>query len=122
MADLRTLFTHFQHFVDLLLVFHYAKAHFRVVDREHTFRCHSILVERHWNRAQGLRCQHGGVQTGSVRTNHHHMLATLQTRLVKAASHMRHHLQHGRPLHALPNAVFFFTHGTRMRALCSMGR
>ncbi len=34
MADLRTLFTHFQHFVDLLLVFHYAKAHFRVVDRE----------------------------------------------------------------------------------------
>jgi hypothetical protein len=50
------------------------------------------------------------------------MFTALQTCLVKAASHMRHHLQHGGPIHALPNAVFFFTHGTGMGALRSMGR
>ena len=122
MADLRTLLAHFQHFVDLLLVFHHAKAHFSVIDRKYTFTCHSVLVKRNRNCAQGLRSQHGGVQTGTVRTNHDHMFAALQTRLMEATGHMRHHLQHGRPVHALPNAVFFFTHGARAWALGCVGR
>ena len=122
MADLRTLLAHFQHFVDLLLVFHHAKTHVSIVDRKYTFPCHGILVQRNRNGAQGLRSQHGGVQARAVRTDHDQMFTALQACLMQTARHVCDHLQHGRPVHALPNAVFFFTHGARAWALGCVGR
>ena len=121
-TDLRALLAHFQHFVDLFLVFHYAKAHFSVIDRKYTFTCHSVLVKRNRNCAQGLRSQHGGVQAWAVRTDHDQMFTALQACLMQTARHVCDHLQHGRPVHALPNAVFFFTHGARAWALGCVGR
>ncbi|MNT45759.1 hypothetical protein D3C72_1823580 [compost metagenome] len=51
-ADQRALLAQLQQLVHLLLVFHQAKAHFGVVEREHAFGPHGVLVQRNRNRAQ----------------------------------------------------------------------
>ena len=110
-------FAHFQHFVDLLLVFDHAQTHFGVGHGENTFSCDGVLVQGNWNGTQRLRRQHGGVKTGAVRAHDNHVLAALQACLVQAASHVGHHGGHVLPVDGLPNAIFFFAHGGRLRAL-----
>ena len=120
MADAGALRPNFQQLVDLLLVFNHTKPHLGVVQGKHAFSGHGILVERHGNRAQRLRGQHGGVQTRTVGAHHHQMFTTLQPRLMQATSHVLNHLRHVRPIDGLPNAVFLLAHGGRVGALLGM--
>ena len=109
-GELGALFADFQQLVDLFLVFNHRKAHLRVVDREHAFGRHGILVQGDRNRAQGLGGQHGSVQARAVRAHHHQVLAALQPRLVQARRHAQSHVRELRPRQGLPNAIFFFSH------------
>ena len=90
----RALATDFDHLVDLLLVFHHRKTHLGVVDGEHIFRGHRVLVQRHRDGAQGLGRQHGGGQARAVGTHHHDVLATAQSGQMQTRSHVHHHLGH----------------------------
>ena len=119
-GQLRALLTHFQHLVDLLLVFHHAKTHFGIGDRENAFGGSGILVQRHRNRAQRLRRQHGGVKPGAVGADHDQVLAALQTRLMQTASDRLHQLGQIRPADGLPNAINFLAQGGRCGALGSV--
>ena len=87
-AELRALPADLQQLVNLLLVFSKRKTHVGIVDGKHAFRPHRILVERHRNRAQRLRGQHGGIQAWAVAAHHHHVLATAQPGLVQAAGNV----------------------------------
>lgn len=119
-GQLGALLAHFQHLVDLLLVFHHGKAHFGVGDGEHAFRSGGVLVQRHRNRAQRLRGQHGGVKTRAVGANHDQVLAALQARLVQTAGHGPDQAGQIRPAGGLPNAIFFLAQCGRCGALGSM--
>ena len=116
MRKLRAAVANLQHLVDLLLVFHHSKPDVGVVDGKHALGAHGILVKRHRNGANRLRGQHGGVQTGAVGADHHHMFAALQAGLVQAAGNGFHQLGHGSPAGGLPDAVFLFAHGWRVGA------
>ncbi len=115
--QLRTLLAHLQHLVDLLLVFHQGKAHVRVGDREHAFGGHRILVQRHRNRAERLRGEHGRIQAGPVGAHDDHVFVALQAGLVQAAGNLLHQRRHVGPAVGLPDAIFFFAHGGRAGAL-----
>ncbi len=110
----------FEQLVYLFLVFDHGKAHFSVVQGEHAFGGHGILVQRHWNGAQRLRCQHGGVQAGAVGTDHHHVFTTAQARLVQAGSDLFYQSSQGSPGVGLPDAIFFFAQRRGVGALGSM--
>ena len=116
----RTLAADFDHLVDLLLVFHHRKTHLGVVDGEHIFGRHRVLVQGHRNGAQGLGRQHGDGQARAVGTHHHDVLPTAQAGQMQACSHLRGHLRHIGPTVAVPNAIFFFAHGRGLRSLLGL--
>ncbi|MNU81777.1 hypothetical protein D3C71_714480 [compost metagenome] len=118
--NLGALLADLQQLVHLLLVFHQAKAHFGVVEREHTFGPHGVLVQRNRNRAQGLRGQHGGVQAGAVGADHHHVFMALQPGQVQAGGHLLHQPHQVSPAVGLPDAIFFFAQGRGRGALGGM--
>ena len=115
--ELRTFLAHLQHLVDLLLVFHQGEAHVRVGDREDAFGGHRILVQRHRNRAERLRGEHGGVQARTVGAHDDDVFVALQAGLVQAAGNLLHQRGHVSPAMGLPDAIFFFAHGGRAGAL-----
>jgi len=85
------LLAHFQHLVDLLLVFHHGKTHIGVVDREHTFGRRGVLIQRDRDRTQRLGGQHGGIQARTVGPHHNQMLAAVQSCLMQAARQVLDH-------------------------------
>ena len=109
--ECRVGLTHFQHFVDLLLVFYHAQTHFGVGHGEHALGRCGVLVQGHRNGTQRLRGQHRGIQTGAVGAHHHHVLTALQSCLMKATCDVGHQDGHVLPTDGLPNAIFFLSHG-----------
>ncbi|MNI40686.1 hypothetical protein D3C73_949190 [compost metagenome] len=71
----RALLAHFQHLVDLFLVFHDGHADLGVLQHVDHFLRNRVLVERHGNRAQGLRGHHGHIEAGSVLADNGHVHA-----------------------------------------------
>ncbi len=104
----RALRADLQQLVHLLLVFHHGKAHFCVVQRKDALSGHRVLVQRHRNGAQRLRCQHGGVQAWPVGADQHQVLAALQACQVQAGRNLLDLHRQLRPAVRLPDAVFLF--------------
>ena len=104
----------------MFLVFDHGQTHVGVGDGKNAFGADGVLVKRNRNGAQRLRRQHGGVQARPVGTDDHHVRATRQAGLVQAAGNVLHQGGHAGPAVRLPNAVFLFAHGWRVRALGSV--
>jgi len=116
----RALLADLEQLVDLLLVLDHRMRDLGVVERKGEFGRYRILVERHRNRAQRLRCQHAGVEPRPVLADHHQVLARLQPGLVQAMRQRTHELGQLLPAQALPDAVLLLAHGCCAGALAGM--
>jgi hypothetical protein len=105
----------FQQLVDLLLVLDDRETHLGVVDRKHVLGRRGVLVQRHRDRPQALRRQHGGVQARAVVAHHHQVLTAPQARCGQATGHALD--QHGQlgPGGGLPDAVDLLAQRGRRR-------
>ena len=70
-------FTHLQHLVHLLLIFHHTQTHLGIGHGKNTLRRRCVLVQRNGYGAKRLRSQHGGVKARTVRAHHNHVLTAL---------------------------------------------
>ena len=116
----RALRPDFQQLVHLLLVFYQRKAHIGIGDGKYAFATYCILVKRNRHSTQRLHCQHRSIKAWTVRTDHHHVLAALQTQLVEAASDFFYQHGHRTPAVRLPDAIFLFAHGSVQWTLAGM--
>ena len=108
---MRAFIANFEQFVDLLLIFGEGKTYLGVVDGKNALECRCVLVQGDRDGADRLHGQHGGVQAGSVGSDHDHVLIATQAGQMQAASQLGDQRCQIGPSQGLPNAIFFFAHG-----------
>ncbi|MNS56238.1 hypothetical protein D3C72_890910 [compost metagenome] len=106
----RALLAHFQHLVDLFLVFHDGHADLGVLQHVDHFLRNRVLVERHGNRAQRLRGHHGHIQAGAVLADNGHVHAGPNAQRRESVRDMAHMRRHFRPRQGLPDPQIFLSY------------
>ncbi|MNR03964.1 hypothetical protein D3C85_1198870 [compost metagenome] len=97
------LFTHLDHLVDLLLVFHDRDPDLGVLQHVDHLLGDGVLVERNGNRAQRLRGHHGHVEAGTVLADDGDVHAGLDAKRRKALRDVADMLRHLGPRKGLPD-------------------
>jgi hypothetical protein len=99
---------HFDHLVDLLLILDHGVADFRILDREHVFGGHRVLIQRHRHGAERLRSEHRGIQAWPVLADHHQVIAAFHAGVRHAARQPSHQQRELGPGGGLPDPVLLF--------------
>jgi hypothetical protein len=107
-----------QQLVDLLLVFHDRERHPGMLENVAHLLGNRVLVDRHRNGTQRLRCAHREIQPRPVVANDGQPVTALQAKLVKPDGQRTHFIEHIRPCPGLPDAEILLTHrGTGCKRL-----
>ena len=106
--ELRASALDLQQLVDLFLILDDGEPDLGVLEDEGHFLGHGVLIQRHGNASQALRCRHGPIQTRTVVTDDGEVIAALETQFRQPAGERAHFIGHLGPAPGLPDSEVLF--------------